>query len=252
MTTVCKNCDNRVQGKFCSNCGQPAGTHRISAHFLWHDIQHGLLHVDKGILFTARQLFTRPGHSIREFLQGKRVKHFKPVSMVLILAGIYGFLTHYFHINILSNNIEIKGIGEKADEMRKVIENASQWLAGHYSLYSLLQIPVLAFCTWLFFRRAGYNFIEHIVINSFLTGQKLMIRILTFPLFYAFNETGHLRTVARITDIAAFVLFAWSLYQLFNTLTGWQRIVRTAGIVIISTIITIIVMILIFKRMLAL
>ena len=105
MTHICKNCGSPVKSRFCSDCGQPASTHRISGHFLWHDIQHGILHVDKGILFTAKELFTRPGHSIREFLQGKRVKHFKPISLVIILAGIYGFLSHYFHIDLSGKRI---------------------------------------------------------------------------------------------------------------------------------------------------
>ena len=43
---------------------------------------------------------------MREFLNGKRVKHFKPMSFVILLAGIYGLLSHYFDINLLSNNFD--------------------------------------------------------------------------------------------------------------------------------------------------
>jgi hypothetical protein len=166
---------------------------------------------------------------------------------VIILAGIYGFLSHYFHINLLSNNIKITGSGEQFEQVKKVVSSSSEWLSSHYSIFSLLQIPVLAAGTWLFFKRAGYNFIEHIVIHSFLTGQRLIIRIITFPLFYAFNETGTLRTIARITDMIAFSIVFWSLYQLFNKIPWWQRIIRTAGSFIISFSITLVVMIIIFK-----
>ncbi|MBC8155688.1 MAG: DUF3667 domain-containing protein [Bacteroidetes bacterium] len=81
MTKHCQNCNSELNGNFCSHCGQSSNTHRLNFHFLWHDIQHGLLHIDKGILYTTKELFTRPGHSIREFLLGKRVKHFKPISL---------------------------------------------------------------------------------------------------------------------------------------------------------------------------
>ncbi|QOG00887.1 DUF3667 domain-containing protein [Flavobacterium sp. MDT1-60] len=37
-------------------------------------------------------MFTRPGHSIREFIEGKRVKHFKPLWLVAVLGALYGFL----------------------------------------------------------------------------------------------------------------------------------------------------------------
>src|SRR5208283_4811746 len=109
MEDNCLNCHHTLTGKYCSYCGQSAATHKINVHFLWHDIQHGLLHIDKGILYTTKELFTRPGHSIREFIEGKRVRHFKPISLVLVLAGIYGLLYHFFKINMFSHVIEITG-----------------------------------------------------------------------------------------------------------------------------------------------
>lgn len=90
----CLNCGTVINTKYCSNCGQSANTHRINISFLWHDIQHGLLHVDKGIFFTLRELFTRPGYSVKEFISGKRVQHFKPLSLIIVLAGVFGILSH--------------------------------------------------------------------------------------------------------------------------------------------------------------
>ena len=92
MEITCKNCNQTFKGHYCNNCGQPADTHKINAHFLWHDIQHGLLHFDNGIPYSIKQLFIRPGHSIREFIEGKRVRHFKPLSLVAVLGALYGFL----------------------------------------------------------------------------------------------------------------------------------------------------------------
>ena len=100
MTNLCLNCDVQLTGNFCSNCGQSAKVHKINFHFLIHDIQHGLLHLEKGFFYTTKELFTRPGHSIREFLAGKRVNHFKPISFAIILAGVYGIMAHYFEINL--------------------------------------------------------------------------------------------------------------------------------------------------------
>jgi hypothetical protein len=42
-------------------------------HFIEQDLIHRIWHVDTGILFTIRELFTRPGHCVREFINGKRV-----------------------------------------------------------------------------------------------------------------------------------------------------------------------------------
>ena len=123
MVNTCVNCGMPVEGKYCSNCGQSTEEHTINLHFLWHDIQHGLFHFDKGILFTVKELFTRPGHSIREFIQGKRVQHFKPVSLVLILATVYAFLFHYFHINTLGSMITLSGSGKDLIEAQNKLDN---------------------------------------------------------------------------------------------------------------------------------
>ena len=41
-----------------------------------HDLIHGVWHIDKGVLFTVKELILRPGDSVRGFIQGKRVGFF--------------------------------------------------------------------------------------------------------------------------------------------------------------------------------
>ena len=97
MTTHCKNCNHHLKGNFCSNCGQSANTHDINFGSIVHEIQHSVFHIDKGILYTTQQLFIRPGHTIREYIEGKRVKHFKPVAYILILSAIYTLIANVTH-----------------------------------------------------------------------------------------------------------------------------------------------------------
>lgn len=68
MITTCKNCNHNFKGNFCNNCGQTANTHEINFTSILHEIQHGIFHIDKGILYTSKELFRRPGHTIREYL----------------------------------------------------------------------------------------------------------------------------------------------------------------------------------------
>ena len=49
----CQNCDAEIEKYYCSTCGQKTDMQRITVkHFLFHDLLHGVLHLDKGILFT--------------------------------------------------------------------------------------------------------------------------------------------------------------------------------------------------------
>jgi len=240
MTTNCKNCNAELQGNYCSNCGQSAETHKINGHYLWHDIQHGLLHLDKGILFTTKELFTRPGNSIRDFLEGKRVKHFKPISLVLVLAGMYGLLFHFFKIDMFANYIVISGSGEKADHIREVIHKTSEWISQHYAILALLQIPIFAIGTYLCFRKGGYNFMEHLIINTFIVGQRLMLHIITFPLYYISSGTSMLIMTDRIINLIGYSLAIWTIIQLFKNQK--KKILKTIVSLLISFIIIILVL----------
>ncbi len=213
---ICKNCKHQFKGHYCNQCGQPAETHEMNFHFLVHDIQHGLLHLDKGIFFTVKELFTRPGYSIREYLEGKRVKHFKPISLILVLAGILGLISHYFHFDILSDTFQVNGTDSRAEEIRQSFNEISEWVSGHYAIVSLLLLPVFTLGTFLSFRKKGYNFIEHLVLNAFLTGQRLVLRIVLFPVYYALSGSSSLQTFSGFVNLIIFFLTFWTLVHFFK------------------------------------
>jgi hypothetical protein len=243
MTITCKNCHQHFKGHFCNNCGQSASTHDINFHFLWHDIQHGFFHFDNGIFYTARQLFTRPGHCIREFIEGKRVRHFKPISLVVLLATVYGLLSHTFHINVLTD-IKMTGIGN--GEINA--QNIKDWIDSHYALVTLLSLPFYALATYMAFRKQGYNFMEHLILNAFLAGQRLLLHIAVFPISYFLNATNNLNLFTNLLTLADFILVFWALSQFFNKTdkrkTFWLTLsmyfVFLAGFVLIGLLILVI------------
>jgi len=239
MTTTCKNCGQHFKGHFCNSCGQPASTHEINFHFLWHDIQHGLFHFDKGIFYTALQLFTRPGHSVREFIQGKRVKHFKPISMVILLASVYGLLSHSFHINVVTD-IKISGVGNEVIQAEQIKE----WMDTHYAWVSLIMLPFYSLGSFIAFRKQGYNFVEHLVLNSFLAGQRLFLHIAVFPILYLLSTSPNYKSFTDFLAFADFILIFWAYTQFFNTLskikvfwwTLYMYVVFIVGIVLLSAL----------------
>lgn len=70
---TCLNCATEVSRNYCSNWGQSSHTHRLSLqHFVAHDVIHGVLHLDKGLIFTIKKVMTRPGYAAMEYIAGKR------------------------------------------------------------------------------------------------------------------------------------------------------------------------------------
>jgi hypothetical protein len=214
MNITCKNCGQIYTGHYCNNCGQPAETNKINIHYLWKDIRHDLLHYNQGITYTAKQLFTRPGHSIREYIEGKRIKHFKPISLVMLLATAYIALIHILEIDMFVKTKEAVDTNSHLN-----VEELAGWLNAHFAWITLACIPLHTIGTAICFRKQNYNFVEYLVLNTYKASQKLYISILFIPLFYYFSGTATIATITTIAMFIDFCLYFWTNEQFFNQLS---------------------------------
>ncbi|MDW8848833.1 DUF3667 domain-containing protein [Flavobacterium sp. MMLR14_040] len=241
MEITCKNCNQTFKGHYCNNCGQPADTHKINAHFLWHDIQHGLLHFDNGIPYSVKQLFTRPGHSIREFIEGKRIRHFKPLSLVAVLGALYGFLYHYFHIDIF----------ETSTDSEIDISDYNEWMTNHFAWVTIATIPIYTIGSYIVFKKQGYNFFELFVLNTFKASQRLFVQILAFPILLYLNSKHHAEKFSSITYLLGIILILWTNIQFFNrmprTKAFFLTILSHLIFLVVFTIILVIILALLGK-----
>lgn len=79
---ACRNCGAQPLGSFCQNCGQKVHVHRtLSAIF--HDLIHGVLHLDGKFWVTLPLLVFRPGKLTRRYIEGERAKFVSPMAMFL-------------------------------------------------------------------------------------------------------------------------------------------------------------------------
>ncbi|WP_313265727.1 DUF3667 domain-containing protein [Sphingobacterium sp.] len=86
--TNCKNCGTDITLNFCPNCGQPAILKRIDAHYIAHEIEH-VLHFERGILYTIRELITTPGKNVKKYIAENRSRLVKPIIFIIITSLIY-------------------------------------------------------------------------------------------------------------------------------------------------------------------
>jgi hypothetical protein len=102
----------------------------------------------------------------------------------------------------------------------------------HYCKYQFLQLVHI-----YVLEKVGYNFVEHLIINTFLIGQRLILHIITFPLYYISNGTPMLISVDRIINLIGYALAIWTLIQLFKNQS--KRILRTIFSLLISILMNI-------------
>lgn len=208
---TCKNCNNQFEGQFCNQCGQSEDTQRLDFKFLLKNLRKNFLnYFHKGIFYTSRQLFTRPGHSIREYIEGKRVNHFEPIGLLIAFAAFYGVLYHTFGINMFS------GLSDNTLNGNLDLRSAGNWIADHFAIVNLFFVPVYSIGSFITFRKQGYNFYEHIYLNTFLASQRLLIRIATFPLLVILDGTEKIFLFRDLLILSDIVLMVWSYTQFFN------------------------------------
>lgn len=212
---TCLNCGHTYEGNFCPHCGQKAKTKRVVGwKYLWNDILY-FLHYNKKLPFTIGQLMSRPGPAIREFIEGKRVKYYMPLSFVLLLGGFYGLLLYLNHIsplNLISQVVYKVNDVFYADEFE-----FPKWLVENFaSLELFLFLPVFSVASYLAFFRSPFKFSEHLVINAFLSGQRLFIGILTFPLLYFFYGRDYSFLIEGFINFIEFAFTFWAYIILFK------------------------------------
>jgi hypothetical protein len=221
MTGHCLNCGDPINPnqKFCVKCGQKTSTHRFSIkHIFSHDFVHGVFHLDKGFFFTIKELLTRPGHSIREYIEGKRVRHFNYFTLLLLTMTIEFLLRQLSPVNArdLFDDTVVQGnetIGYYLDKL----------LNEYPKLFMLVAIPLYAVFSALLFRRANLNFAEHIVLNAFRGAGEVIIS-LSFSLFMiVVHDIETLKAVNFGFSLLIIVYSTIFYYQFFSTF-GYKRL----------------------------
>lgn len=169
----CKNCDEVVNGNFCTHCGQSTKVDKVNLPNFLRELSDSVFQINKGFFYTLKALFIRPGHSIREYLNGKRKNHFKPIAYALTLSTIYFLLSQFTGSKTFLNDA-ITGWSEgMSDSKIETSELATfNWFAKNYAYTVLMLLPLYALASYLSFIEAGFNYLEHCVLNAYITGQQ--------------------------------------------------------------------------------
>lgn len=216
MAEICKNCANEITLNFCANCGQKK-TKRIDARYLKDEFQYTVLHTNKGFFYTCKQLFRRPGHATREFVEGNRVNHYKPLALVFLLAGLTAFISH----GLFDARSLYAGAGMSKEQVEASVKGF-EFIQKYQALLMVALIPYFSFFTWLFFRKWGYNYFEHIVINAFFTATQMLFSLLiVYPVLYLSRDTPYMQTLLfTLPYLVILGLLLWFFPQFYHT-KGW-------------------------------
>jgi hypothetical protein len=170
-----------------------------------------------------KELFLRPGKVAQAFNAGKRKKYFNPITYLLIVMALQIYLSQKtgimdFYLDQIQNpsETEIK-IGSETEykKITDVVKTAQQQIQEHGKVFNLLFLPILAFLTWVFFRRAGNNYAEILVFDVMYMAQVLLIFVILCIIPFLIYPSSALLTL-NFYGILAFIYMIIGIKQFFN------------------------------------
>lgn len=153
---------------------------------------------------------TRPGHSIREFIAGKRERNYKPISYFLVTSALYVLATYVMGRNTFIADLVsgfTMGMTEQAKSSGSEITN---WIIKNQTYITLLFIPLFSLASYISFVKSGYNYIEHLVLNLYITGQQMLIYLI---LSFVITKDNILMV---LPILASMTYNMWAYFQFFE------------------------------------
>lgn len=226
MESNCKNCNEIFIENFCGNCGQKKYK-RIDKKYIWDEIQYTVLHTNKGFLYSIKNIFKNPGKTAKDYIDGNRVNHYKPILLVFVLSGISTFISY----KILNLNEVMTKFFSQQQVNSKMMSEVMSFVSSYNSAIMLILIPLFALTTKIAFRKWGHNYYEHIIMNAYiLTFYTLISIFFIYPIMFIFRNSPN--AFFNITQVYVFLIPAiliWFFKEFYKEHTLKSIILKVLG-----------------------
>ncbi|MGX9721138.1 DUF3667 domain-containing protein [Stenotrophomonas acidaminiphila] len=229
----CINCMRAVTGpeqKFCPGCGQPTPARRIDWGYVGHELEHGVLQMDRGLLYSLKLLMLQPGRLLRDYIEGRRGNQAKPLLLLTVTAAAVVLLSRFFLDGGVLKAVSMDpatavDAGSAAAQRMARLVAASQavagWINANFATFTLLLLPIEAGVRWAVFRRySRLNYPEWLVISTLLVSQVFVVWMALLALH------RWLPQLLQWVALFAVAYCVFSLVQFFQGRPPWQTLWR--------------------------
>ena len=203
----CKNCHNHFQGNFCNKCGQKVMQDRNTLKRFFNLVFESI-DVQKGVLYTAKLLFTNPGKLVNEYLDGRTKDYYNPLKYLLIIAGINAIVMLSFNIfdTNVENTNELLGETGEGNKLQLLIIG---YLKRFLNIFPLLIIPFYSLVSKWVFKKHKLYYAEHLIINSYLFAQYTLLQMITYLLLFQIPGLSELSLAFGIVVFISYYTYAF-------------------------------------------
>lgn len=146
---ICRNCGEMLTDQYCHACGQKKAQ-RLGSVNLRDEVWEKLRWFEADMAKSAFRVMMKPGCVARDYVLGRRKSHTHPLK--LLLAAI---------VLLLLLIAQTDYLGTQDERLSKAVSMVQSWSKWSFSLGIL---AVLIASNIVFWKRQGFNFIEHLVL----------------------------------------------------------------------------------------
>lgn len=215
-TKNCRNCKQPLDGAFCKTCGQRAKIERLSLRHAFKDASRFLLNIEGPFMATNKAMIFHPGRFIKSFIAGERKGKYRPIGYFLLWLIVY--FIFFRAMNIDFSNSGGMNLEEMPAQMQKVMTVYLDFMNRYMKHLTFLQVPIMAFFTYLFFGKSRMNYAEHLAANFYLGAMALVFGTISLPLF-------KLVSIGKMSLIAFGITTVYNVYSLGDlfSLAGYTK-----------------------------
>ncbi|MFT6996624.1 MAG: hypothetical protein ACJAQ4_000365 [Cryomorphaceae bacterium] len=196
--------------------------------------------LDRGGIYTMKQLFVNPGAAVQVYLGANRFHYVPPFRILIVTTALALFLIGLADFTQQANVDFSMGYANSVEEHGGSPEDATEYILrilgeiqGYFNFILWTFIPFAALFTWLINLNRKFNFAEHIVFHTYMfcisnllsfifpldhiiPGWLILVVIYLFMFFYyvygykEFLNKSWLRSLFEIVLILVFSSVMWS------------------------------------------
>ena len=229
----CKNCELNFDGLFCPRCGQrhQEGKFTLKESTFW--VFDKLFNLERGLFHTIVELILRPGKTITAYLNRETIRYMHPFRFVFLLATISAILTIITGTFDSPEMIEaMQGMGEHTPERLEMTRIVVEQIKKYLTLILMLSIPINSIASLMVYKGRGYNYTEHLILNSYTYGLNIIFSI---PCFLLFLLPNGLFINSMVGFPLYLLLWAWVYCKFFKE-NFFISLIKALVILVIASI----------------